>query len=162
MSDFTSTILTCNSWLELHVLVHVFLDGGLLFGYDSLLVCWLSSTSKSGTFYIHAPFGITHHQIMLTNCQPCFSPTASPPEFRARAFIAEHVRGRGHPAGWPANSAWGLWAPSAGIYAASGWAADQTAGWGGLQKLSEHWAIFYVFAEVVFGSPIFLCGFPRA
>lgn len=80
-------------------------------------------------------------------------PTASPSEFRARGFIAWHVRGRGVPTDGPASSAWGLWAPSQGIHAASCWAADQAAGGGGLQKLSEHWIIFHVFAEVVFGYP---------
>lgn len=98
---------------------------------------------------------------MLTHWPPCCSSTASPSEFRARGFIAEHVRGRGAPADWPANSAWGLWGPSQGIHAASCWAADQAAGGGGLQNLSEHWIIFHVFAEVVCGSPN-VGGFPRA
>lgn len=136
----------------MHVIVYIFLDGCLLVGYDSLLVCWLSSTSKSGTFCLLAPFNITYRHMMLTHCPPCCSPTASPSEFRARGLIAEHVRGRGVPADWPANSARDLWASSQGIHAASCWAADQEAGGGGLQNLSKHWVIFHLCAEVVFGS----------
>lgn len=54
--------------------VHVSPDGCVLVGYDSLLVCWLSSTSKSGTFYLLAPLPSTHCHTIMRQCLPCCSP----------------------------------------------------------------------------------------
>lgn len=168
MNDFASTQVPYIHFQSMALTehpVHVSPDGCVLVRYDSLLVCWLSSTSKSGTFYLLVllntvtPWKLssttlpsTHCHTIMTQCPPCCSPTASPSEFRAGGFAAEHVRGHGSPADWPAISAWSLWAPSQSIHAASCWAAHQTAGGGGLQKLSEHWFIFNVVSKVMFGS----------
>lgn len=156
MNDFASTQIAYIQFQSMALTecpVHVSPDGCVLVGYDSLLVCWLSSTSKSGTFYLLAPLPSTHCHTIMTQCPlSCCSPTASPSEFRAGGFAAEHVRGCGSPADWPVISAGSLWAPSQNIHAASCWAAHQTAGGGGLQKLSEHWFIFNVVSKVMFGS----------
>lgn len=157
INDFNWTSCSCiPRWLYTRW-VWLFI-GVLIIVYLKIRYFLPSSAPKHGntmeTIYRSTtlPSTGTHCHTIMTQCPPCCSPTASPSEFRAGGFVAEHVRGHGSPADWPAISAWSLWAPSQSSHAASCWAAHQTAGRGGLQKLSEHWFIFNVVSKVMFGS----------
>lgn len=121
------------------LIVYVFSDGCVFTGDDSLLVSWLSSTSKPGTFLLYLFLIILPDSQYLrsTNLAVFHFFSASADEFWAGGFAPEHVRGCGDEEDWSAVGAGDLWASPQNLNAASCWAARQTAGRRRLQKLSK-------------------------